>query len=313
MSGRETPARPATAISVAGLRVAARRVGAPLGVVAIVIAVGVLRLEGPQLGYLAAFAVVVAALYLARGLGEVRWWGAYILGFLAFAYLRTLADETGVPWRYGYVIELEEVVALGRIPSLWMQERWFEAGGDGWTAGLFDRAMFGVYISYFIVPQLAGILLWRASRARFRRYVVATLATLYVGLLIGFALPTAPPWLAAQEGYLPTVYRVIVELTSGAGAGAREAGHSLASANPVAAMPSLHMAVTVIVVLAWWRGPLLRVAGAVYLAAMGLALVYLGEHYAVDLVAGAALALAAWWAAGWYLGRRAASGGLARR
>ncbi len=305
MSGRDASA---TAVSVEGLRIAALRVGAPLGVVAIVIAVGVLRLEGQQLGYLAAFAAAAAALYLARGLGEVRWWAAYILGFLAFAYLRTLADETGVPWRYGYVIELEEAVALGRIPSLWLQERWFEAG----DAGLFDGAMFGVYISYFIVPQLAGVLLWRASRARFRRYVVATLATFYVGLLIGFALPTAPPWLAGQEGYIPTVYRVIVELTSGAGAGAREAGHSLASANPVAAMPSLHIAVTVIVVLAWWRGPLLRVAGALYLAAMGLALVYLGEHYAVDLIAGAALALAAWWAAGRYLGRRERMVGVSR-
>ncbi len=299
MSGSRSPATAAGSFSAEGLAVAGRRVGAMLAVVAIVLAVAVLRLEAQQIGYVAALAAA-AALYFARGLGEVRWWGAYILGFLAFAYIRTLADETGVPWRYGYAIELEEAVALGRIPSVWLQERWFTAG----EAGPFDVAMFGVYVSYFIVPQLAGILVWRASRERFRLYVVATLATFYSGLLIGFLAPTAPPWLAAKEGYLPDVYRVIMEVTSETETGAREAGYSLASANPVGAMPSLHIAITVIVALAWWRGTPLRVAGALYVGAMGLALVYLGEHYAVDLIAGAALALAAWFAASRYLARR---------
>jgi membrane-associated phospholipid phosphatase len=279
-----------------------------VGLVAVVLAVAVLRLEAQEVGYLAAFAVAAGTLYLARGLGDVRWWGAYVLGFLAFAYVRTFADEFA-PWQYGYVVEIEELVGFGRVPSVWLQEQWFSAGETSW----FDRTMFAVYISYFVAPQLAGILVWRASRERFRRYVVATLATFYVGLLIGFALPTAPPWLAAQEGYIPALFRVIVELTAEADASARDAGYSLASANPVAAMPSLHLGITAIVALAWWRSPLLRVAGALYVAVMALALVYLGEHYVADLVAGLALGLAGWWAAGWWLGRRASLAGAAGR
>ena len=76
-----------------------------------------------------------------------------------------------------------------------MQDRWFVRGQED----AFDTAMFVVYISDFIVPQLAGILIWRSNRSRFQLYVAATLVTFGSGLLISFILPTAPPWLAGQE------------------------------------------------------------------------------------------------------------------
>ena len=61
--------------------------------------------------------------------------------------------------------------------------------------------------------------------------------------------------------------------------------------NPLAAMPSLHFAtsVTAAHVLAD-TGRVAGVLGWTYAATLGLALVYLGEHYVVDLVAGLALA-----------------------
>ncbi len=69
-------------------------------------------------------------------------------------------------------------------------------------------------------------------------------------------------------------------------------------------MPSVHMAVTFVVVLALWRERrALAVIGALYAAAMALALVYLGEHYAVDVLAGVLVALAAWLAAQRLTGR----------
>jgi membrane-associated phospholipid phosphatase len=60
-------------------------------------------------------------------------------------------------------------------------------------------------------------------------------------------------------------------------------------ANRVAAMPSLHAAFSLLVVVFffpwvrawWWRAVLLA-----YPLVMGVALVYLGEHYVVDVLAG---------------------------
>ena len=68
----------------------------------------------------------------------------------------------------------------------------------------------------------------------------------------------------------------------------------MAGGNPFAAMPSLHSALTVLIVLALWRWRKLRAPAVLYLAAMGFTLVYCGEHYVIDLLVGAAVAVAAW-------------------
>ncbi|HZE05749.1 MAG TPA: phosphatase PAP2 family protein, partial [Solirubrobacteraceae bacterium] len=60
--------------------------------------------------------------------------------------------------------------------------------------------------------------------------------------------------------------------------------------NPLAAMPSLHFATSMMGAhLLSEVGPVPGALGWTYAALLGLALVYLGEHYAADLLAGAAL------------------------
>jgi membrane-associated phospholipid phosphatase len=61
--------------------------------------------------------------------------------------------------------------------------------------------------------------------------------------------------------------------------------------NPFAAMPSLHFATSVMAahVLAD-TGPVAGALGWAYAGTLGFALVYLGEHYVADLIAGFALA-----------------------
>src|SRR5271166_3635182 len=67
--------------------------------------------------------------------------------------------------------------------------------------------------------------------------------------------------------------------------------YSVFGGNPLAAMPSLHFATSVMAALLLAEtGPLPGALGAAYAATLGFALVYLGEHYLVDLLAGAALA-----------------------
>jgi hypothetical protein len=60
--------------------------------------------------------------------------------------------------------------------------------------------------------------------------------------------------------------------------------------NPLAAMPSLHFATSLMGAhLLSEVGPVAGAVGWTYAITLGLALVYLGEHYLVDLVGGAAL------------------------
>jgi hypothetical protein len=63
--------------------------------------------------------------------------------------------------------------------------------------------------------------------------------------------------------------------------------------NPWAAMPSLHFATSTMAAISLseaGRGP--GAVGWAYAVTLGFALVYLGEHYATDLVAGGALVAA---------------------
>jgi membrane-associated phospholipid phosphatase len=60
--------------------------------------------------------------------------------------------------------------------------------------------------------------------------------------------------------------------------------------NPLAAMPSLHFATSLMAAHALAEtGPAAGAVGWAYAGTLGFALVYLGEHYVVDLLAGAAL------------------------
>jgi membrane-associated phospholipid phosphatase len=69
--------------------------------------------------------------------------------------------------------------------------------------------------------------------------------------------------------------------------------YSVFGGNPLAAMPSLHMATSLMAALLLAEtGPAAGALGFSYALTLGLALVYLGEHYVVDLLGGAALTLA---------------------
>ena len=135
----------------------------------------------------------------------------------------------------------------------------------------------------------------RAASAAARMYAVFDL-----GAVFYWAIPTAPPWYAAAHGRLseygdPTapasVRRMMIEYGEEFWGERWSALYDVLGGNPLAAMPSLHFATSLMG--AHLLSEVSPLAGAVawtYTALLGVALVYLGEHYAADLVAGAALA-----------------------
>ena len=69
--------------------------------------------------------------------------------------------------------------------------------------------------------------------------------------------------------------------------------YSVLGGNPLAAMPSLHFATSLMAALLLAEvGPIAGALGFAYMLTLGFALVYLGEHYVVDLLAGGALTVA---------------------
>jgi hypothetical protein len=113
-----------------------------------------------------------------------------------------------------------------------------------------------------------------------------------VGLLLYALLPTAPPWIQGTIEDEMLVHRITRASNAGETRDPEQVYTIFTDPNPIAAMPSLHTAITVLMAFALWRiRPALGVAGALYSLAMGFALIYLGEHYLVDVIAGAGLAV----------------------
>ena len=149
--------------------------------------------------------------------------------------------------------------------------------------------------AWFMVPHgsLAYILVRHPER--FPRAAVMTYAVFDVGASVYWLAPTAPPWYAAsvagrEDHGAEDVRRMMVEYGEHFWRDGWGPLYSVFGGNPLAAMPSLHFATSLMAALLLAEaGPVAGALGGAYAAVLGFALVYLGEHYAVDLLAGAAL------------------------
>ena len=245
------------------------------------------------------FGFVLVGLAVAAWSPEIRlrrdrtWWFAFVAGIFAYTLLRSFADETAIPTRTTYPIRFDHALFLGTDPIQWLQDRFFQVS----DIGALDFFTVGMHWSFFVAPYAMAIAIFLRKRQAFPRYVGVVVGTMYLGLLLFFLLPTAPPWLAAQEGQLNGVYRVMDFVGGTVNKDTYRSFYaSLAEPNSVAAMPSIHEGVTFAMYL-WAREYSKRLAPflLVYALVMGLSLMYLGEHYLLDLVGGVVCALVAWW------------------
>jgi hypothetical protein len=179
------------------------------------------------------------------------------------------------------------VFGFGSVPSVWLQRHLWHPG----RVSVLDFAAFGVYMSYFLATPIALGVTWLVDRKLFRRYA-RQLTLLSFGAVAFFTVcPTIPPWLASQKQMIGETQRLIGVIHAGSFDPTPVWERGVRLANDLAAFPSLHEAMTILlVVVLWRRSPrLLRPLLAAYPLAMAFSLVYLGEHYVTDLVAGAVL------------------------
>lgn len=219
-------------------------------------------------------------------------WAGYVVSFVVFLYIRDVADAIGPEPFIVYPIEIDQVLGLGNVPTIALQS-WYEPGAPRW----WDFTALVVYLSYFLAVPVAGLVVWRWRPSMLQPFLLGMAAVCLISAGVHIALPTAPPWIAGQVGELPLVYRPVVDLLGGLSPGVYRYGLTVAGGNDVAAMPSVHTAAATMIARAAW-GTRFAVLGSGYAGLMGLTLIYFGEHYLVDVLAGAALALWCWRLAG---------------
>jgi membrane-associated phospholipid phosphatase len=254
------------------------------------------RLGIPHRTAIAVSVASPAAAYVLMPRGRLRNVAVCSLQMWAYfaAYEMPNDDPEGLAARVHiqYPIDVDRVIGLGRVPSERLQG-WFATEG---TINRFERVLVWSHWIWFPVPHAAMLYVLIRRPERFGAAAARLYVTFDLGAVVYSLVPTAPPWWAASEGYLghedPLPVRRMM----------REYGEMFwgehwgflfeaLGGNPLAAMPSMHFASSIMAARGLAEvGPVSGAVGWTYAGTLGLALVYLGEHYAVDLIAGALLA-----------------------
>ena len=190
----------------------------------------------------------------------------------------------------GYPIRVDRVLGGGELPNVRLQR----ALGGLSNRNVINRALCWVHWSWFFEPHGSLTYILARDQEQFARAARQMSAVYDLGCILYAAVPTAPPWWASEEGYTDAkVRRIMVEVGEEEWGKAWPFLYDVLGGNPWAAMPSLHFATSLMAALLLSEmGVREGIAGWAYAGTLGFALVYLGEHYVVDLLAGAALVIA---------------------
>lgn len=285
--------------AVASVAFARKQAFITRSIIAIIFLVVLVVLSPSFFGWGLAVAAMITAVPISRLRAYAAAFLPYGAAWLVFTMLRALADETSVPLRTDGVTAIERAMFFGVTPTIWLQQHLFNPLELSW----YDYATTFIHWSYFFVPHLMAVILWRRSEQLFLRYMVTTTLLLGVGLLVYFLAPAAPPWLTADTAAQEDIYRVMANVGREINSSFYNRTYSVVGdSNPVAAMPSMHMAITFMVSLFALRlGKWAAIAGMAYSALMAFSLVYGGEHYFIDVLVGSALATYTYIIAGHWL------------
>jgi membrane-associated phospholipid phosphatase len=234
-------------------------------------------------------------------------WAPFMLVLFVYDRLRGVADGALVQARELPQVKIEAALFGKPIPTVWLQAHlWHGANDLRW----WDYLAWFVYLTHFLGTLVVAAVLWTWAHEHYARFVTMVCTLSFAAFATYVLYPAVPPWLAARQGAIGSAHRTIWLTWSHvpiAHYGSLfEKGTSYA--NNVAAMPSLHAGYALLATLVLW--PLVprwaRVLLALYPLAMTFALVYSGEHYVVDCIAGWVYAIATFVVVNFVFDRRAA-------
>jgi hypothetical protein len=192
--------------------------------------------------------------------------------------------------RVGYPIRVDRVLGGGELPNVRLQNALAGLG----KRNVVNRLLCWVHWSWFFEPHAALAWILARDQEQFARSARQMSAVYDLGCIVYAAVPTAPPWWASEEGYTDAkIRRIMVEVGEEEWGKAWPVLYDTLGGNPWAAMPSLHFATSLMAALLLSEtGFREGIVGWTYAGSLAFALVYLGEHYVVDLLAGAAIVIA---------------------
>lgn len=251
-----------------------------------------------------AFGLFGFAVLSARPLSFLRDWLPFVLLVLGYVALAGIDPSVVTRAHVQFPIDADRFLVFGRLPTLSLQWRLWNPARPAW----YDYLSTLIDPMHFIAPFVLAFVLWLRARPAFWRFVAAYLLVCYVGLAVYLLYPMAPPWWASNLHRIPAVASIQSDIHFGAAPVHVFSVTQYFGFNPVAAMPSIHAACSVLVGLAIWKvWPKWGWGAMLYPIAMSFAVIYTGQHYFVDVLAGWALSLGVFLLVWMAIPKRAAS------
>jgi membrane-associated phospholipid phosphatase len=189
--------------------------------------------------------------------------------------------------RVGYPIRVDAVLGAGTPPGLRLQRALRREAG----VSALDRVAAAIYGSW-VVPHLVLSWIWLRHPEFVPRAAGRLAAAYHLTTPFYWLVPTAPPWWASQsrgrmQGKVERVLQQVVrDVLNRSGQDADDS-----PGNPWGSMPSDHIASAAITAMGLTEvNAIYGALGWAYVALASFSVVYLGEHYLVDVLAGLAVA-----------------------
>lgn len=236
-----------------------------------------------------AFVLLLGSLLVRRTRSFILDWIPFLFILISYDFLRGFADNLSSRVHISDLIYYERsLFGFSFTSTSYLQETFYKPGNLAW----YDFLATIFYFIHFALPLGFGFLLWIYNKSFFKQFVTGILLLSYGGWITYIIFPAAPPWMASQEGYLPGVVK-IMDQTSRAFPVSIDLPtiYHQFNPNPVAAIPSMHAAYPFLILLFSLKFFKLRgLYFLLFVLAVWFSLIYLGEHYLIDILAGAVYA-----------------------
>jgi hypothetical protein len=225
----------------------------------------------------------IAAVILGRTKDFIWDWVPMVFLFLGYEYMRGLVPILNKNVNIFPMIDID-LKLFGTLPTIELQKLLSPGNGVHW----YDYIAVILYMSHFIMPMMIGFIFWVTERQYFKKFMTALIILSYKAFLTYLIYPAMPPWMAAERGYIPPIKKIsndvfgifstpIVLPTI----------YQFFGANLVAAVPSLHAAfpwlIFLFVIKKWKQKGFILIP---YVLGVWFTVVYLGEHYVIDVILG---------------------------
>lgn len=211
---------------------------------------------------------------------------------LVYDSFRSIADDLNKVVHFWPMIRFDEFLFGGVLPTAWLQSIWWH-GHVSW----YDFYFYFFYTMHFLAPVIVALVIWWKRDSLYWSYMWGFIFLSFAGFVTYIIFPAAPPWMAGELGLIHGVHRISSDIWYAMGVTNFSEIYSKLSPNEVAAVPSLHAAYPLLMVLfvaraftwrkVWWL--------MLYPLSMWLGIVYLGEHYVFDALLGILYALGAYY------------------